>query len=103
MKTLPTRNPAFGFWGTVAAGNGNDEIRTQAMWEMAFSIVASQTDLPRGADAVDVRNFLDSRAGRALADQLQTGKNVREALEAMCRNWARTFRLIMQDRAAFEE
>ncbi len=59
---LPTANESWGFWG-AAGHNGYDQ---QMTWEAASDALATAFDLT----AEQVRNLLDARFGRHLADDL---------------------------------
>ena len=50
---LPTRNEAYGFYGTMQLG-GADPMQS---WTAASAMIAAETD----ASAEGVRDFLDSR------------------------------------------
>ena len=73
---LPTRNRAWGFWGTMARSE-NSAADPAAAWETAFRSIAKATEAtPEG-----VRDFLDSRLGRHFADDVANGLWKGEALE----------------------
>lgn len=66
--TLKTRNPEWGFFGTIERAGESPETA----WEIAFTAIQDATGAhdktcygPEG-----VRDFLDSRDGRHFADQL---------------------------------
>jgi hypothetical protein len=59
---LPTRNEAYGFFGTMLLG-GADPMQS---WNAASAMIAAETD----ASAEGVRDFLDSRHGRHFADDV---------------------------------
>jgi hypothetical protein len=71
-STLPTRNEAWGFYGSTAGFTDAD-----AAWSIAFPAVAKAT----GATAEGVRDFLDSRHGRHFADDVHNGIHAGLALE----------------------
>lgn len=80
--TLPTRNPAWGFFGTARHHADPD-----AAWPIAFAAIARATDAaPEG-----VRDFLDSRHGRHFADDiangLAKGKALEDAIDAAVARW----------------
>jgi hypothetical protein len=81
-KALTTANEAWGFFGT--AGNLTD---AQAAWTIAFPAVAKAT----GGSAEGVRDFLDSRHGRHLADDvangIHTGIDLKAAIDAAITRW----------------
>lgn len=72
-KALPTRNEAWGFYGSTAGFTDAD-----AAWSIAFPAVAAATR----ASADGVRDFLDSRYGRHLADDVNNGIHAGLDLEA---------------------
>jgi hypothetical protein len=63
MKTiLPTMDPSSGFW----AASERNGYQVQSVWAMASVAVATIFTLT----PTEVRNFLDSHAGRLLADDI---------------------------------
>ena len=79
--TLPTRNEAWGFWGTMQL-SGNED--TCAAWALASEAIAGAT----GCSPEGVRDFLDSRH---FADDV-TGKLARwlalpNAIDAAVQRW----------------
>ena len=62
INVLPTRNVEWGFWGT-ANRNGYDPHLT---WQATSDTLATAFDLTRD----EVRDLLDARFGRHLADEL---------------------------------
>jgi hypothetical protein len=72
-STLPTRNEAWGFYGSTAGFTDAD-----AAWGLASPAVATAT----GATAEGVRDFLDSRHGRHFADDVHNGVHAGLALGA---------------------
>ena len=81
-STLPTRNEAWGFFGSTAGFTDAD-----AAWGIAFPAVAKTT----GATAEGVRDFLDSRHGRHFADDVHNGVHagldLAGAIEAAITRW----------------
>jgi hypothetical protein len=81
-STLPTANEAWGFFGT--AGGFTD---AQAAWAIAFPAVAKATS----GSAEGVRDFLDSRHGRHLADDvangIHSGLDLKAAIDAAIARW----------------
>lgn len=71
--SLPTANPAWGFWGTIA----HHDEPGQA-WPIAMRAVRLATGCPEAA----VRDFLDSRHGRHFADDVASGLGAGLALAA---------------------
>jgi hypothetical protein len=93
---LPTRNEAWGFFGTLQLG-GADPMQS---WNAANAMIAAETD----ASPEGVRDFLDSRHGRHFADDVLSAladlepHRLDEAIEAAVVRWQgwrisrRTFR-----------
>lgn len=67
-KTLDTRNPDWGFFGTVSRDETNGQC-ADAAWNPAFAAIAAET----GCAETGVRDFLDSRQGRHFADTVLDG------------------------------
>ena len=63
--TLPSRNEAWGFFGTMQTA-GADPMQA---WNAASAMIAAETD----ASPEGVRDFLDSRYGRHFADDVAGG------------------------------
>ena len=59
---LPTRNEAWGFFGTMQLA-GADPMQS---WNVASAMIETETE----ASAEAVRDFLDSRQGRHFADDV---------------------------------
>jgi hypothetical protein len=93
---LPTRNEAWGFFGTIQR-SGADPMQS---WNSASAMIAAETD----ASPEGVRDFLDSRHGRHFADDVLSAladlepHRLEEAIEAAVFRWQgwrisrRTFR-----------
>jgi hypothetical protein len=63
MRTiLPTMNPSSGFW----AASERNGYQVQSVWAMASDALATIFALT----PIEVRDFLDSHAGRLLADDI---------------------------------
>jgi hypothetical protein len=82
--TLPTRNEAWGFFGTMQRA-GADPMQD---WNAASAMIAAATD----ASPEGVRDFLDSRYGRHFADDVVDriggrGLGLEEAIEAAVARW----------------
>ncbi len=81
-STLPTANEAWGFYGTSGAFTDAD-----AAWAIAFPAVLVATE----GTAEGVRDFLDSRHGRHLADDvhngIHAGLELSAAIEAAINRW----------------
>jgi hypothetical protein len=82
---LPTRNEAWGFFGTMQMA-GVDPMQA---WNAASGMIAAETDATPEA----VRDFLDSRHGRHFADDVlselaKAGPGMlEEAIEAAITRW----------------
>ena len=81
---LPSRNEAWGFWGTMQLSANED---TAAAWAIASEAIARATvSSPEG-----VRDFLDSRHGRHFADdvtsKLARGVALPAAIDAAITRW----------------
>ena len=80
---LPTRNEAWGLFGTMQLG-GADPMQS---WNAASSMIAAETD----ASPEAVRDFLDSRHGRHFADdvagELARGDTLKEAVDTVIARW----------------
>jgi hypothetical protein len=93
---LPTRNDAWGFFGTMQRA-GADPMQS---WNAASAMIAAETE----ASAEAVRDFLDSRHGRHFADEVASElaprgpEHLEVAIEAAVTRWQgwrisrRTFR-----------
>jgi hypothetical protein len=83
---LPTRNPDWGFFGTMACGGAAASDPTSA-WAIAARGIAEAT----GGSPEGVRDFLDSRHGRHFADEvangLWRGKDLAAAIDAAIARW----------------
>ena len=82
---LPTRNEAWGFFGTMQHRPAPTRCRA---WNAASAMIAAETD----ASPEGVRDFLDSRHGRHFADdvasELCEGRaRSKEAIEAAVARW----------------
>jgi hypothetical protein len=82
---LPTRNEAWGFWGTMQQA-GADPMQS---WHAASAMIAAETE----ASPQAVRDFLDSRHGRHFADDVASelaeaeSERLEEAIEATVARW----------------
>ena len=79
---IATRNPHFGFHGTLGEHG-------PAAWPVAMATIAERTKAPLQA----VRAFLDSRLGRHFADhvlgRLQQGQPIEQAVASSADDWMR--------------
>ncbi len=72
-KILPTRNPAWGFAGTIA-----HHVDPTEAWPLAMQEVARAAKCPD----TSVQQFLDSSSGRHFADDVANGLALGMTLEA---------------------
>jgi hypothetical protein len=61
---IPTENECYGYYGTMKEEFGRRQMK--AVWNLTFGTLAAMLDW----DSQKIRQFLDSRIGRALADAL---------------------------------
>lgn len=82
MKTeiLKTGNQDWGFFGTTKTNYSDKE--TQKRWNEAFKTLIKLSGKP----AIDIREYLDSRSGRHLADSSYK-ENVKEIIEKNYFKW----------------
>lgn len=84
---LPTRNPAWGFFGTIEHLERTAATDSAQAWDIAFAAIARATQ----ASPEGVRDFLDSRHGRHFADDvanaLVSGKALQHAIDAAVSRW----------------
>jgi hypothetical protein len=88
---LPSRNEAFGFFGTITACPLR-ERRTHEIWNIASTLIAEAIRAESEDERLGVRDFLDSRMGRHFADDvvgaLHAGaKTSEEAIAAAIAKW----------------
>lgn len=72
IETLPTNNPAYGFFGTLALAGADAD----AGWNIASRLLCEALAVEENGGAYSpeaVRDFLDSRLGRHMADMV-TGR-----------------------------
>lgn len=73
-KILKTQNEEWGFWGTTL--NNYNEKKTQKRWNEAFEILLTLS----GKSSEEIREYLDSRSGRHLANSCNEGKDVQKTI-----------------------
>ena len=87
MMILPTRNEAWGYWGTTDRMESDRAVDVADAWRIACTAIATAT----GAGPEGVRDFLDSRFGRHFADEvaneLHQGKALEHAIAATIARW----------------
>ncbi|APL99098.1 hypothetical protein LK3_67 [Bordetella phage LK3] len=98
--TIPTNNPSYGFYGTVALEKGAEGA--DAAWAVAFRDLAAA--IPT-AKPEEVRNYLDSVYGRHTADEVLSGTPVAHQVEFRRARLLRHFAEIQRQtaRGAFED
>ena len=65
VKVLPSQNKAWGFYNELYSMYDGDVDKIKKSWNEMFEILSKLT----GKDSKSVRDFLDSKAGRYLADE----------------------------------
>ena len=88
---LPSRNPAYGFFGTLTTCPERDR-RSVEVWVLASTLIAKAIRATTEEDMIGIRDFLDSRMGRHFADDVVghlTGCNIdtETALNSAIRTW----------------
>jgi len=81
MNILKTENEAYGFFGTMNLDGCAEEA-----WNIALPAIMEDT----GAEADEVRDFLDSRWGRHFADDVHcflTKMPLKPAVDAAITRW----------------
>lgn len=92
---LPTRNTAWGFYGTIERIENDLVADAPNAWTLASKRIAAAT----GVSPEGVRDFLDSRHGRHFADDvanslprtgsgaLARGNTLKDAIDAAVARW----------------
>jgi len=81
MDIIKTENEAYGFFGTM-----NQDGSAEEAWNIALPAIQEAT----GAEAEEVRAFLDSSWGRHFADNVssfQTKMSLKAAIDAAIALW----------------
>jgi hypothetical protein len=95
---LPTKDPSSGFW----AASERDGYEVQLVWAMASDALATIFALT----PTEVRDFLDSHAGRLLADDIsfiEGGPTNAEAIEVLIKarldhlGWRRLYEQVISE------
>lgn len=75
--TEQTQNESYGFYGTIYEWTRSD-CATQTIWGDTFNWMLKNAPKVDGKKVTpqEIRGFLDSKAGRHIADQLRCGKNI---------------------------
>jgi hypothetical protein len=66
---LPSRNPDYGFFGTLTTCPERDRRSTE-VWALASRLIADAIRADSDEERVGIRDFLDSRMGRHFADDV---------------------------------
>lgn len=80
VKVLPSQNKAWGFYNELYSMYDGDVDKIKKSWNEMFEILSKLT----GKDSKSVRDFLDSKAGRYLADEFYNdikNGNLKKAFE----------------------
>lgn len=80
-KILKTQNEEHGFWGTTAIHYS--EKQTQKRWNDVFKTLLELS----GLESENIRELLDDRIGRHLADQCYKEKDVKQVTKECYFNW----------------
>lgn len=80
MKVLESQNKEYGFYGTTALKY--NESKTEKRWAEALTTLVSMS----GKTAEEIRNYLDSRSGRKIADEC-IDINVKKAIMKSYFTW----------------
>lgn len=80
MQVLKSENTEWGFYGTIRGGNRGDK---DFEWERAFNYIKAETVDGIPLSPEETRGFLDSKAGRHLADSI----NELGSIEAVIARW----------------
>jgi hypothetical protein len=101
--TLPTRNPHWGFFGTIERAGESAETA----WNLASEMIADELGDAAACADEGIRDFLDSRMGRHFADEVagriagsgERGTTLRAAIGAAIAQWQdwRTNRRLERD------
>lgn len=78
MRTLPTRNRDWGFFGTWRRGHGASIAETIEAYAKA-----SRALLSRGFTPAQARDLLDAPIGRHMADQIYGESKIAETVDRM--------------------
>jgi len=85
--TFETRNPGWGFFGTIEAAG----LDARSAWNAVSAAIAEAIDDHDGYAAEGIRDFLDSRHGRHFADTVvdlvESGQPLEDALTAAAAQW----------------
>ena len=90
-NSLPSRNEAYGFFGTMTRSPERDR-RSVEVWTLASRLIAEAIGADSEDELIGIRDFLDSRLGRHFADDvagaLNNGSADSEiAITATIANW----------------
>lgn len=80
-QILKTQNTKWGFWGTTNMNYSDEE--TKKRWNNVFGILLDLS----GLEPEKIREFLDDRMGRYLADACDQEKNVKQKVKELYFQW----------------
>jgi len=84
-KILKTQNVEFGFWGTTSIHY--DKEQTQKRWKDVFETLIELSGKP----TTEIRDFLDSRFGRHLADHCYKEEDIKQVTRKCYFEWLEKF------------
>lgn len=88
---LPSRNEDYGFFRTLTVCPERDR-RSAEVWNLASRLIAEAIGASSEDEMIGIRDFLDSRMGRHVADDVVdniTGCNIglETAIDSVIRRW----------------
>jgi hypothetical protein len=88
---LPSRNEDYGFFRTLTVCPERDR-RSAEVWNLASRLIAEAIGASSEDEMIGIRDFLDSRMGRHVADDVVdniTGCNIglEAAIDSVIRRW----------------
>lgn len=88
---LPSRNEAYGFFGTLTVCPQRDR-RSAEVWALASTLIAQAICADSEDEKIGIRDFLDSRMGQCFADDVignMTGCNIdcETAIKSAIHRW----------------
>lgn len=97
---IPSNNEGYGFFGTVLLQKGRSAAKAE--WAQAFK--ALEQAAPKEATEVHIRDFLDSKYGRWLADKVVTGTPAERHIKDNKKDFLKSFKEVisLSDRGYFE-
>lgn len=91
---ITTKNPTWGFYGTLVQG-GADPDQAAALFDEAARALVRRFELSED----EARDVLDSRIGRHMADQRGSGEGAGDLVARLCarRSWERDIRRTIRE------